>query len=166
MFLLRVCGAIYIFTWRGEDASTRKILKVDHPITICFVYLVYMQRVVLVPSARIFLVLASSYKMYKLQKDHSIMLTAFVRKILVLGTNQTKMVSGRLVSNHSNTGYPLIFIWCYHKLITVIIAVAACQYQREEYYHTKLGRSGEVSLLAKRGGGGGVGLVTNSMPRL
>ena len=50
-----------------------------------------------------------------------IMLTAFVRKILVLGTNQTKMVSGRLVSNHSNTGYPLIFIWCYHKLITAII---------------------------------------------
>ena len=80
MFLLRVCGAIYIFTWRGEDASTRKILKVDHPITIilCFVYLVYMQRVVLVPSARIFLVLASSYKMYKLQKDHSIMLTALL----------------------------------------------------------------------------------------
>ena len=39
------------------------------------------------------------------------MLTAFVWKILVLGTNQTNMVSGRLVSNHSNTGYPLIFIW-------------------------------------------------------
>ena len=35
---------------------------VDHPIAICFVYLVYMQRVVLVPSARIFLVLGSSYK--------------------------------------------------------------------------------------------------------
>ena len=33
-----------------------------HPITICFVYLVYMHRVVLVPSARIFLVLGSSYK--------------------------------------------------------------------------------------------------------
>ena len=35
---------------------------VKHPIAICFVYLVYMQRVVLVPSARIFLVLGSSYK--------------------------------------------------------------------------------------------------------
>ena len=49
------------------------------------------------------------------------MLTAVVRKILVLGTNQTNMVSGRLVSNHSNTGYPLIFIWHYEKLISVIV---------------------------------------------
>ena len=33
----------------------RSYKKADHPSTICFLYSVYMQRVVLVPSARIFL---------------------------------------------------------------------------------------------------------------
>ena len=49
-----------LFTWKEEDASTRKILKVDHPIAICFLYSVYMQRVIPVPSAGIFFVLGSS----------------------------------------------------------------------------------------------------------
>ena len=71
LLTLTVCGAFYIFTWRGEDASARKTLMVDHPIAICFVYLVYMQRVVLVPSARIFLVLGSSYKINVQTVDRS-----------------------------------------------------------------------------------------------
>ena len=34
--------------------------KADHPSAICFLYSVYMQNVVLGPSAKIFLVLGSS----------------------------------------------------------------------------------------------------------
>ena len=44
---------------------------VDHPIAICFVYLVYMQRVLLVPSARIFLLLGSSYRINVQTVDRS-----------------------------------------------------------------------------------------------
>ena len=35
------------------------------------------------------------------------MLTAFARKILVLGTNHAKMAAGRSVANHGNKGRPL-----------------------------------------------------------
>ena len=50
-----------MLTWREEDPSARKILEADHSSAICFLYSVYMQRVVLVPSARMVLVLGSSY---------------------------------------------------------------------------------------------------------
>ena len=40
-----------LFTWREEDPSARKIQKADHPSAICFLYSVYMQNVVLGPSA-------------------------------------------------------------------------------------------------------------------
>lgn len=53
-------------------------------------YPVYMQRVVVVHSARIFLA--------ERQEDPStIMYTAFARKNLVLGVNQIKMAVGRSV---------------------------------------------------------------------
>lgn len=44
-----------LFTWRAEDPSTRKILEVRIILAPRFLYSVYMQRVVLVPSAGIFL---------------------------------------------------------------------------------------------------------------
>ena len=65
---------------RGCLHEGRKILvpgrsqKADHPSAICFMYSVYVQRVVLVPTAGIFLVLGSSQ------------LTG--GKILVLGRSQ------------------------------------------------------------------------------
>ena len=40
-----------LFTWRKKDPK----IKADHPSAICFLYSVYMQKVVLDPSARIFL---------------------------------------------------------------------------------------------------------------
>lgn len=52
-------------------------------------YPVYMQRVVVVHSARIFLA--------ERQEDPSTMYTAFARKNLVLGVNQIKMAVGRSV---------------------------------------------------------------------
>ena len=42
-----------LFTWREEDPSTRKILEGGS--SICLLYSVYMQKVVLGPSPRIFL---------------------------------------------------------------------------------------------------------------
>ena len=59
-------GAVYMERGRSQ--------KADHSSAICFLYSVYMQRVVIVPSARIFLVRGSSY------------LSA--RKIQVLGRSQ------------------------------------------------------------------------------
>ena len=51
-----------LFTWREEDPGTRKILEGGlSQRAICFLYSVYMQRVVLVPRARIFQVQGSSY---------------------------------------------------------------------------------------------------------
>ena len=39
-----------LYTWKKEDP----IRPVDYPGAICFLYSVYMKRVVIVPSARIF----------------------------------------------------------------------------------------------------------------
>ena len=60
-----------------------------------------MQRVVLVPSARIFQVLGL---VAERQEDASTMLTAFARKVLVLKTNQTKMAANPCVGNQGNIG--------------------------------------------------------------
>ena len=78
--------------------------KVDHPIVFCI--LVYMQRVVLVPSAGIFLVLGSSYmRGRKILASCKLPLLGRSYTVhVVLGTNQTKVAWGHSLANHSNKG--------------------------------------------------------------
>ena len=47
------------------------------------------------------------------------MLTAFVKKILVLGTNRTKLAAGRSMGNHSNKGQQFCFLLLSRKAQTV-----------------------------------------------
>ena len=47
---------VIIDSWRSmKTISLDQGAKAEHPSVICFLYSVYMQKVVLVPSARIFL---------------------------------------------------------------------------------------------------------------
>ena len=51
----------FVFTWRkGNRNVLFKTKKAGHPRAICFLFSVYMQRVVIGPSVRIFLALGSS----------------------------------------------------------------------------------------------------------
>ena len=55
--LTRACSRV---AYLSDSQGGRSWLKADHPSAICFLHFVYMQKVVLVPNARIFLVLGSS----------------------------------------------------------------------------------------------------------
>ena len=94
---------------RGCLHGGRKILvtgrsqRADHPSAICILYSVYMQRVVIVPSARIFRA--------ERQEDPSTRKVLGPCKLLSLGRSQyqgqaTKMSAGRSVANYGNKGRP------------------------------------------------------------
>ena len=73
-----------------------------NPTAICFLYSVYIvQRVVLVPKSQDLLSTARIC-IAERQEDPSTMQTAFTKKILIQGTNWTKIATGHSVCDHDN----------------------------------------------------------------
>ena len=96
LLTLTVCGAFYIKEWARCQYQEDLDAESSYRHMFC-VFGLHAKGCTCpqcqdLPYARVFL------QMYKLQNEHSIMLTAFVRKILVLGTNQTKMAVQCLIT--------------------------------------------------------------------